>query len=68
MSTSTSYRFVMAPTRQPGVASKNAAAEAEAVRRQRLRSDALRPMSVNLAETIALSHQLLQFVGAARRA
>lgn len=47
---------------------KNAAAEAaEAVRLQRLRKDAERPMSVNLAETIALSHQLLEFAGAARR-
>lgn len=60
-----SYRFDMAPIGQPSVASKDA--EAEAIRRQRLRSDAQRPMSVNLEETIALSHQLLQFVGAARR-
>jgi hypothetical protein len=44
-----------------------AAAEAEAVRLQRLRADAQRPMSVNLSEGISLSHQLLQFVGAARR-
>jgi hypothetical protein len=57
----------MASTHQSGVASKDAAAEAEAVRRQRLRSDAQRPMSVNLAEGITLSHQLLRFVGAARR-
>lgn len=41
--------------------------EAEAVRIQRLREDARRPMSVNLAEGIALSHQLMQFTGAARR-
>jgi hypothetical protein len=66
MSISTSYRFDMAPIRQPGVASKDAAAEAEAVRRQRLREDAKRPMSVNLAEGIALSHQLMRFTGAAR--
>jgi hypothetical protein len=46
--------------------SKDAAAEAEAVRLSRLRKDAQRPMSVNLAETIALSHQLLEFAGAAR--
>jgi hypothetical protein len=46
---------------------RNAAAEAEAVRLSRLRKDAQRPMSVNLAETIALSHQLLEFAGAARR-
>lgn len=66
MSTSTSYRFDMAATHQPGAASKDAAAEAEAVRRQRLREDAKRPMSVNLAEGIALSHQLMRFTGAAR--
>jgi hypothetical protein len=47
--------------------SKNAGAQAEAVRLQRLRADAQRPMSVNLAEGIALSHQLMRFVGAARR-
>lgn len=47
--------------------SKDAAAEAEAVRLTRLRKDGQRPMSVNLAETIALSHQLLEFAGAARR-
>jgi hypothetical protein len=34
---------------------------------QRLRKDAERPMSVNLAEGIALSHQLMRFTGAARR-
>jgi len=33
--------------------SKDAAAETEAVRLGRLRKDAQRPMSVNLAETIA---------------
>lgn len=48
-------------------APQDAAAQAEAVRRRRLREDAQRPMSVNLAEGIALSHQLLRFVGAARR-
>lgn len=42
------------------------AAQAEAVRLQRLREDAQRPMSVNLAETIALSHKLMQFAGSAR--
>lgn len=46
---------------------RDAAAEAEAVRLSRLRKDAQRPMSVNLAETIALSHQLLRLAGAARR-
>jgi hypothetical protein len=45
---------------------KGAAAEAEAVRLRRLREDAQRPMSVNLAEGIALSHQLMRFTGAAR--
>jgi hypothetical protein len=43
-------------------------AAAEAVRVKRLREDASRPMSVNLAETIALSHMLMRFAGAARRA
>lgn len=43
------------------------AVEAEKVRRDRLRKDAQRPMSVNLAEGIALSHQLMRFTGAARR-
>jgi len=43
------------------------AEEAEAVRVQRLREDARRPLSVNLAETIALSHKLLRFAGNARQ-
>jgi hypothetical protein len=47
--------------------SKDSAAEAEAVRLHRLREDAQRPMSVNLAETIALSHKLLEFAGVARK-
>jgi hypothetical protein len=46
--------------------SRDAAAEAEAVRVQRLRADAQRPMSVNLAETIALSHALLKMADASR--
>jgi hypothetical protein len=46
--------------------SKDPAAEAEAVRLRRLREDAQRPMSVNLAEGIALSHKLMQFAGSAR--
>lgn len=33
---------------------------------QRLREDAQRPLSTNLAEGIALSHKLMQFTGAAR--
>jgi hypothetical protein len=44
------------------------AAKAEAVRVQRLREDAQRSMSVNLAEGIALSHKLMRFTGAARSA
>lgn len=40
---------------------------AEAVRVRRLREDARRPMSVNLAEGIALSHMLMRFTGAARK-
>lgn len=43
----------------------SAAAKAQAVRVQRIREDAQRPMSVNLAEGIALSHKLLRFTGAA---
>lgn len=45
----------------------SAAAKAEAVRVQRLREDAQRPMSVNLAEGIALSHKLMRFAGSAKR-
>jgi hypothetical protein len=45
----------------------SSAASAEAVRVQRLREDAQRPISVNLAEGIALSHKLMRFTGAARR-
>jgi len=52
---------------QAGNTAKDAAAQAEAVRVQRLREDAKRPMSVNLAEGIALSHQLMRFAGSARR-
>lgn len=36
------------------------------VRALRIRQDAQRPMSVNLAEGIALSHKLLRFAGSAR--
>ncbi len=39
---------------------------AEVVRIRRLREDARRPISVNLAEGIALSHKLMRFTGAAR--
>lgn len=40
---------------------------AEKIRIQRLREDAKRPMNVNLAEGIALSHKLIGFAGAARQ-
>jgi hypothetical protein len=47
---------------------ENTAAEAaEAVRLKRLREDARRPISVNLAETIALSHALLKMADSAQR-
>lgn len=39
---------------------------AEAVRVRQLREDARRPLGVNLAEGIALSHKLMRFTGAAR--
>lgn len=45
----------------------SAAARAEAVRVQRLREDAQRPMSVNLAEGIALSHKLIRISETARK-
>ncbi|HET7053325.1 MAG TPA: hypothetical protein VFI09_05330 [Solirubrobacterales bacterium] len=54
----------MSPTPQPRK-TEGAGAKAEAVRIERLRKDAKRPMSVNLAEGIALSHQLMRFTGAA---
>lgn len=43
----------------------SAAMNAAAVRVRGLREDAQRPISVNLAEGIALSHKLLRFTGAA---
>jgi hypothetical protein len=46
---------------------ERAAVAAEAVRVRRLREDARRPISVNLAETIALSHELIKMAGAAKR-
>jgi hypothetical protein len=57
----------MGSIQQSRGAVKDAARAAEEVRVKRLREDARRPMSVNLAETIALSHTLLQMAGAARR-
>lgn len=49
------------------VATPSAAEKSEAVRVQRLREDAQRPISANLAETIALSHKLMRFAGTARQ-
>jgi hypothetical protein len=54
----------MTSIRQESKAAKDAAAEA--VQLNRLREDARRPMSVNLAEGIALSHKLMRFAGSAR--
>jgi hypothetical protein len=45
----------------------SAAAKAEAIRVQRLREDAGRTMSVDLAEGIALSHKLMRHTGSARK-
>jgi len=45
----------------------SAAERNEADRVRRLREDARRPLSVNLAEGIALSHKLMRFAGAARK-
>jgi hypothetical protein len=42
-------------------------ARSEAVRVRRLREDAQRSLSTNLAEGIALSHKLMQFTGTARK-
>lgn len=55
----------MASIQRTDSPSRDAAAEAEAIRVQRLRADAQRPMSVNLAEGIALSHKLMRFTGSA---
>lgn len=46
---------------------RSGAEAAEAARARRLREDARRPISVNLAETIALSHELIKMAGAAKR-
>ena len=46
---------------------KTPAEAAEAVRIRRLREDAKRPISVNLAETIALSHALVKMADASKR-
>lgn len=66
MSPGLRYRVPMESLRQSPGEPKDAATAAEEVRVKRLREDARRPMNVNLAETIALSHTLLQMAGAAR--
>jgi hypothetical protein len=53
--------------KEPVKVASSAAAKSEAVRVQRLREDARRSLSTNLAEGIALSHKLLRFTGAARK-
>jgi hypothetical protein len=55
------------PSRRSDQAAKDAVKAAEEVRIRRLREDAQRPMSVNLAETIALSHTLMEVSAAALR-
>jgi hypothetical protein len=61
------YRVAMESIQRASKPLRDAAAEAEAVRVHRLRQDAQRPMSVNLAETIALSHALLKMAARAQR-
>lgn len=51
---------------EPQVDERDPWADNEAVRRYRLREDAKRPMSVNLAEGIALSEFLCGFAGILR--
>jgi len=50
-----------------GKAESSPTAKTEAGRRERLREDAQRSLSVNLAEGIALSHKLMGFTEAARQ-
>jgi hypothetical protein len=52
----------MNPNGKPG-----SATAAASVRLRRLREDAQRPIAVNLAETIALSHALIKTADAAKR-
>jgi hypothetical protein len=56
----------MTSVQQTEKASEGAVAETEAVRLKRLREDARRPLSVNLAEGIALSNKPMRFAGSAR--
>lgn len=55
------------PVKDRANAESPASSNAESVRVRRLREDALRPISVNLAEGIALSHKLMRFTGVARK-
>jgi hypothetical protein len=59
--------LTMEPIQPASKPSNDAAAKAAAIRVSRLREDAQRPISVNLAETIALSHALMKMADAARR-
>lgn len=52
--------------KRPETDTLSPAEAAEAMRVRRLREDARRPISVNLAEGIALSHKLMRFTGTAR--
>jgi hypothetical protein len=56
--------FPVSPRKETG---SPAGAVSETIRVRRLREDAQRPISVNLAEGIALSHMLMRFTGAARK-
>ncbi len=56
----------MASTQHASNDTGRAAEDAEKVRLRRLQEDARRPMSICLAEGIALSHKLMRFAGAAR--
>lgn len=58
-------RATLKPVKRRGKAPLSPNDASEAVRVRRLREDAERPMSVNLAETIALSRALIQIAGAA---
>lgn len=56
------------PSTDANKVSTEGALDARAVRTRQLREDARRPISVNLAEGIALSHKLLRFTGSALKA
>src|SRR5664279_4763681 len=59
-------RYAFSVVKQRETNTLSPAETAEAIRVRRLREDARRPISVNLAEGIALSHKLMRFTGAAR--